>query len=180
MALRLIHLMKGVRDPATKSLEMTDTVSLVGTYYSGKSVLVTGATGFMGKVLVEKLLRSCHGVKAIYVCVRPKGGRSMQTRVENLLKCKVFDRVREDWPNFHKKIKPICAEFTQPNLAISSKDMEELVSEVNVIFHCAATVRFDEPLKRSVRTQQRKSTHAYREGVLPTGPHNGRSNDGNI
>uniref|UniRef100_A0A8C6Y390 Fatty acyl-CoA reductase n=1 Tax=Naja naja TaxID=35670 RepID=A0A8C6Y390_NAJNA len=127
---------------------MKDTVSLVGTYYGGKSILVTGATGFMGKVLTEKLLRSCHDVKAIYLCVRPKGGRSMQTRVENLLKCKVFDRVREEWPNFHKKIKPISAELTQPNLAIPSKDMEELLSEVNVIFHCAATVRFDEPLNR--------------------------------
>ncbi|KAM3832489.1 fatty acyl-CoA reductase 1-like [Vipera latastei] len=126
---------------------MKDTTSLVGAYYSGKSVLVTGATGFMGKVLVEKLLRSCHDVKAIYVCVRPKGGRSIQTRVEHLLKCKVFDRVREEWPNFHEKIKPISAEFTKPDLAISPEDLEELISEVNVIFHCAATVRFDEPLK---------------------------------
>ncbi|XP_015681350.1 fatty acyl-CoA reductase 1-like [Protobothrops mucrosquamatus] len=136
-----------VANPATKSLEMKDTTSLVGAYYSGKSVLVTGATGFMGKVLVEKLLRSCHDVKTIYVCVRPKGGRSMQTRVEHLLKCKVFDRVREEWPRFHEKVKPISAEFTKPNLAISSEDLEELISEVNVIFHCAATVRFDEPLK---------------------------------
>uniref|UniRef100_A0A670XX40 Fatty acyl-CoA reductase n=1 Tax=Pseudonaja textilis TaxID=8673 RepID=A0A670XX40_PSETE len=113
-----------------------------------KKILVTGATGFMGKVLVEKLLRSCHDVKSIYICVRPKGEHSIQTRVQNLLKCKVFDRVREEWPNFHEKIKPISAEFTKPNLAISSEDMEELLSEVNVIFHCAATVRFDEPLNR--------------------------------
>ncbi|ETE57055.1 Fatty acyl-CoA reductase 1, partial [Ophiophagus hannah] len=126
---------------------MKDTVSLVGAYYSGKSVLVTGATGFMGKVLIEKFLHSCHDVKAIYVCVRPKAGHSIQTRVENMLKCKVFDRVREEWPNFHEKIKPISAEFTKPNLAISSEDMEEMLSEVNVIFHCAATVRFDAPLK---------------------------------
>ncbi|KAL7976329.1 hypothetical protein Chor_002548, partial [Crotalus horridus] len=134
-------------DSAIRSfLEMKDTTSLVGAYYSGKSVLVTGATGFMGKVLVEKLLRSCHDVKTIYVCVRPKGGRSMQTRVEHLLKCKVFDRVREERPRFHE-VKPISAEFTKPGLAISSEDREELISEVNVIFHCAATVRFDEPLK---------------------------------
>uniref|UniRef100_A0A8C7E3V5 Fatty acyl-CoA reductase n=1 Tax=Naja naja TaxID=35670 RepID=A0A8C7E3V5_NAJNA len=112
---------------------MKDTVSLVGAYYSGKSVLVTGATGFMGKVLIEKFLHSCHDVKAIYVCVRnSKMGRN---------------RVREELPNFHEKIKPISAEFTKPNLAISSEDMEEMLSEVNVIFHCAATVRFDEPLK---------------------------------
>lgn len=60
---------------------------------------------------------------------------------------KVFDRVREDCPNFHEKIKPINAELTQPKLAISAEDEEELLTQVNVVFHGAATVRFDEPLK---------------------------------
>ncbi|XP_048339071.1 fatty acyl-CoA reductase 1-like, partial [Sphaerodactylus townsendi] len=62
----------------------------------------------------------------------------------------VFDRVREGWPNFCEKIKAINADFTQPNLAISPNDTQELFSEVNVVFHCAATVRFDEPLKQAL------------------------------
>ena len=28
-------------------------------FYSGKSILITGSTGFMGKVLVHKLLSDC-------------------------------------------------------------------------------------------------------------------------
>ncbi|NXS09216.1 FACR1 reductase, partial [Neodrepanis coruscans] len=64
---------------------------------------------------------------------------------------KVFDRVREDCPNFHEKIKPINAELTQPKLAISAEDEEELLARVNVVFHCAATVRFDEPLKHALQ-----------------------------
>eukprot|EP00075_Anas_platyrhynchos_P024184 XP_027313437.1 fatty acyl-CoA reductase 2 isoform X3 [Anas platyrhynchos] len=122
-------------------------MSSVSAYYNGKTVLITGATGFMGKVLVEKLLRSSPEVKAVYILVRPKAGQSMQERVANMLKCKVFDRVREDCPNFHEKIKPINAELTQPKLAISAEDEEELLTRVNIVFHCAATVRFDEPLK---------------------------------
>lgn len=43
-------------------------------FYSGKSILITGATGFMGKVLVEKLLRDCREVKCIYILVRMKRG----------------------------------------------------------------------------------------------------------
>lgn len=43
----------------------------------------------MGKVLVEKLLRSSPEVKALYILVRPKAGQSMQERVANMLKCKV-------------------------------------------------------------------------------------------
>lgn len=58
-------------------------------YYAGKNVLITGATGFMGKVLVEKLLRSCPEVKALYILVRPKAGQSMQQRVSDMMKCKV-------------------------------------------------------------------------------------------
>ncbi|NXT77888.1 FACR1 reductase, partial [Zapornia atra] len=126
-------------------------MSSVSAYYNGKTVLITGATGFMGKVLVEKLLRSSPEVKAVYILVRPKAGQSMQERVANMLKCKVFDRVREDCPNFHEKIKPINAELTQPKLAISAADEEELLTRVNVVFHCAATVRFDEPLKHALQ-----------------------------
>ncbi|XP_048405228.2 fatty acyl-CoA reductase 1-like isoform X3 [Stegostoma tigrinum] len=119
-------------------------MSSIAAYYAGKNVLITGATGFMGKVLVEKLLRSCPDVKAIYILVRPKAGQSMQARVTDMMKCKLFDRVRED---FQKKIIPIGSELMQPNLAISSKDTEHLLSCINVVFHCAATIRFDEPLK---------------------------------
>lgn len=61
----------------------------IAEYYAGKCVLITGATGFMGKVLVEKLLRSCPEVKALYILVRPKAGQSMQQRVSDMMKCKV-------------------------------------------------------------------------------------------
>ena len=64
----------------------------IAEYYAGKSVLITGATGFMGKVLVEKLLRSCPEVKALYILVRPKAGQSMQQRVSDMMKCKVRAR----------------------------------------------------------------------------------------
>ncbi|KAG7261684.1 hypothetical protein CRUP_002304 [Coryphaenoides rupestris] len=60
----------------------------VADYYVGKSVLITGGTGFMGKVLVEKLLRSCPGVKALYLLVRPKASQTMQQRVSDMMKCK--------------------------------------------------------------------------------------------
>lgn len=61
----------------------------IAEYYAGKNVLITGATGFMGKVLVEKLLRSCPEVKSLYLLVRPKAGQSMQQRVSDMMTCKV-------------------------------------------------------------------------------------------
>uniref|UniRef100_A0A8C8E142 Fatty acyl-CoA reductase n=1 Tax=Oryzias sinensis TaxID=183150 RepID=A0A8C8E142_9TELE len=120
-------------------------------YYAGKSVLITGATGFMGKVLVEKLLWSCPDVKALYILVRPKAGQSMEQRVSHMMKCKLFDRVREANPDFHKKIIPISSELTQPGLSISPEDVEKLSACINIVFHCAATIRFDEPLKHALQ-----------------------------
>lgn len=37
-----------------------------------------------------------------------------------------------------------------PNLGINSEDRERLINEVDIIYHCAATIRFDEPLKKAV------------------------------
>lgn len=38
----------------------------------------------MGKVLLEKLLRTCHGIEAIYLLVRPKKDKDIHTRINEL------------------------------------------------------------------------------------------------
>lgn len=43
-------------------------------WFAGQNVLITGATGFMGKVLVEKLLRDCPDVGQLYLLIRKKKG----------------------------------------------------------------------------------------------------------
>jgi len=47
------------------------------------TVLVTGSTGFLGKILIEKILRSCP-IKTIAVLVRSKKGLNAYQRVENV------------------------------------------------------------------------------------------------
>jgi len=53
-------------------------------FYKGRSVLITGATGFCGKSLLEKLLRSCADVGKIYLLMRPKKGEDISTRLRKL------------------------------------------------------------------------------------------------
>lgn len=52
-------------------------------------VLVSGATGFLGKVLTEKLLRSCPGVRHIYLLVREKRGKGMHQRLDEIFQDQV-------------------------------------------------------------------------------------------
>jgi len=48
------------------------------------------------------------------------------------------------------KIVPILGDITEPELGISNADQNILIEEVSVVFHSAATVKFDEALKLSV------------------------------
>lgn len=54
-------------------------------FYSGSNIFITGGTGFMGKVLIEKLIRSCPGIKNIYVLMRHRKEKNINTRVNEML-----------------------------------------------------------------------------------------------
>ena len=65
--------------------------SAIGDFYTKRSVFISGATGFMGKVLVEKLLRSCPGVKSLYLLMRPSanGKKDVACRLQELIDTQV-------------------------------------------------------------------------------------------
>ncbi|KAI4502943.1 hypothetical protein M0802_001987 [Mischocyttarus mexicanus] len=65
---------------------------------------------------------------------------------------KIFDKVREEkgLEIFYKMVTPIQGDVTFPGLGISEEDKKILIDKVTIIYHAAATVRFDEMLKKAV------------------------------
>ncbi|KAJ9591141.1 hypothetical protein L9F63_002296, partial [Diploptera punctata] len=124
--------------------------SPIQNFFSGSCVLVTGGTGFVGKALVEKLIRSCPELTTIYLLIRPKRGLDVQTRHKELIKNPVFDRIRSECPAVLNKIVSVHGDVSEADLGLSEQDRRRLTSEVNVVFHSAATVRFNESLKSAV------------------------------
>ena len=61
----------------------------IAQFYSKKDVFVTGATGFLGKCLVEKLIRSIPDLGRVMILIRPKRGKSVKERLDALLSSKV-------------------------------------------------------------------------------------------
>lgn len=60
------------------------TMITIPEFYNNRDVFITGATGFVGKVLIEKLLRSCPGIRRIFLMLRPKRTRTIAARVEEI------------------------------------------------------------------------------------------------
>lgn len=65
-------------------VEAKDLMS-ISEFYAEKTIFVTGATGFLGKIVVEKLLRACPLVKKIYLLTRSRRGVKPQQRIDDLL-----------------------------------------------------------------------------------------------
>lgn len=62
-------------------------------FYSGQTVFVTGGSGFMGKVLIEKLLFACPELLAVHVLMRPKRGKAVETRLDDMFKLPVSKNI---------------------------------------------------------------------------------------
>ncbi|XP_011495398.1 PREDICTED: putative fatty acyl-CoA reductase CG5065 [Ceratosolen solmsi marchali] len=129
--------------------------SVIEAFYAEAIVFVTGSTGFLGKALLEKLLRSCPRLSAIFILIRPKKGRTIEQRFTELIENPVFDRLRRECPGDLGKLFPVKGDVSQPELGLSSEDRQMLMQRVNIVFHSAATVRFDEPIKTAVNLNTR-------------------------
>lgn len=64
-------------------------MTTVPDFFAGKNVLITGGSGFLGKVLIEKLLRSCPDIGNLYLLLREKRGVEPEKRLKDMLKLPV-------------------------------------------------------------------------------------------
>ncbi|XP_017886873.1 putative fatty acyl-CoA reductase CG5065 [Ceratina calcarata] len=130
--------------------ETNNNGSSIEAFFAESVILLTGATGFLGKAILEKLLRSCPRLDTIFILVRPKRNKTVDQRHKELLGNTIFDKIRTNDPALLNKVCPVKGDVTLPNLGLSPEDRHVLEQRVNIVFHSAATVKFDEPLKVAV------------------------------
>lgn len=97
-------------------------------------------SGFIGKGLIEKTLRSCTNVGGVYVLLRPKKGKNIEERLNDILNSQLFDRLRQEQPQNLRKVHAIAGDCTKLGLGICESDLKRL-KNVNIIYHSAASVR---------------------------------------
>ncbi|KAJ3691708.1 hypothetical protein LUZ61_020872 [Rhynchospora tenuis] len=124
--------------------------SNIAGYFKGKSVLITGSTGFLGKVLVEKILRVEPEVKKIFLLVRAQDTESAKQRVQSeVIGKELFKVLKEkhgkEFNRFmEEKISPIAGDVIYENLGIECSQVDNLFQQIDIIVNSAATTNFYE------------------------------------
>ncbi|XP_024886092.1 fatty acyl-CoA reductase 1-like [Temnothorax curvispinosus] len=132
-----------------------DLAKSIPAFYAGQSILLTGPTGFLGKVYIEKVLRSCPDVREIFLLMRPKKGLSINQRLEKILDLPLYEKLRDERASNFEKLIPILGDVSEKGLGLSAADRQMLIERVTIIIHAAASVRFNNSLKYAILSNTR-------------------------
>jgi thioester reductase-like protein len=127
---------------------------------SGRIVLLTGATGFVGKVVLEEIVRRREelGVERVLALVRASDPEHADARLRaDVLTSKGFAAHAPGW---EKRVEAIAGDLVKPGLGLSGEARARIAREVTHVIHCAASVEFDLPLAEATAVNTTGALHA--------------------
>ncbi|XP_041986244.1 putative fatty acyl-CoA reductase CG5065 [Aricia agestis] len=117
-------------------------------FYKGKSIFITGGTGSIGKLIIEKLLYSCPDIEKIFMLMRADSEEHAKKRIQTMITDSSFNRLNKG--KVESKLVPVVGSLGSPNLGIHTRDLEKITNEASIIIHLAATLSFNEPLQQAM------------------------------
>ena len=131
---------------------------MIAEAFRGKTILVTGTTGFLGKSIVEKVLRSIPEVGRVNLAIRSSARRPASERLEKeVLSSPAFKRLKEELgeAGFAKlvadKLDVLELDLGSEGLGLTDRGREQLKA-CDIVIHSAAAVEFDNPADLSAQT----------------------------
>ncbi|KAF5207251.1 Fatty acyl-coa reductase [Thalictrum thalictroides] len=147
---------KAQEEIAVKGLEsyVGTTASMEGIgivkFLKGKRLLITGATGFVAKVLIEKILRTEPDVGKIFLLIKAKSKEAAMERLKNeIIDTELFKCLKQIHGNSFQafmlsKLVPVVGNVCEQNLGMEINLIDEITSQIDIIVNSAASTTFDE------------------------------------
>jgi fatty acyl-CoA reductase len=123
----------GAHSAAAPTLEKS-LYSITDHFDGACNVLITGASGYIGSLVLEKLLRST-SVGHVYLLLRPRRGAAPADRVRKLLEGPLFHLLEE---KDAARVTAVAGDILQPGLGLSPEDEAMLVDKIDTVIHSAA------------------------------------------
>ncbi|XP_071701092.1 fatty acyl-CoA reductase 3-like [Rutidosis leptorrhynchoides] len=120
-------------------------------FLENKVILITGATGFLAKIFLEKILRVQPNVKKLYLLVRAANAESALQRFKTEAVAKdLFKLLKEIHGTnlqtyLSKKVTMVAGDITFEDLGVQEASLkEEMWRDIDVVVNIAATTNFNE------------------------------------
>ena len=155
--------------------QMVDSVAVIPEALAGQRIAVTGATGFLGTALVERLLRR-FPTHELVLLVRPGRRSSVAQRAKReIFRNDAFDRLRHELGDgfdaeMASRIEVVAGDVASDGLGLDEAGRAP-VSGCDIVIHSAATCQLRLPLDSAVEVNllgPSRIRRAPRVGVRPT------------
>lgn len=124
-------------------------------WLEGRTVLLTGVTGFLGTAILEKLLRSVPGCRVL-VLIRPGRNGASRRLADEVVATRAFTPLRERYgagfdAMVAARVVAVAGDLSRSGLGLAD-DAFALLRSVDVVIHSAAEVAFDSALDSALST----------------------------
>ena len=134
------------RDAETLEAALPATFARAATPPEPCTVLLTGATGFLGAyVLADLLEKRSAAVRKVYVHTRARDAAAAQARVRDALAGRGL--WREAWAE-RGRVEAVLGDLAAPQLGLSEADWQRMADEVDVVVHNGALVHWVYPYSK--------------------------------
>ncbi|KAL2604793.1 hypothetical protein AAZV13_09G086700 [Glycine max] len=133
----------------TTLIGLEDGIGIVK-FLGGKKFFITGATGFLAKVFIEKILRTEPDVGKMYLLIKAKNNQAAMERLQNeIINTQLFRCLQEIHGKSYQafmlsKLVPVVGNICEHNLGLDEDISNVIAEEVDVFVNSAANTTFDE------------------------------------